>query len=136
VGRPERALDLSKEVDWTKLSKDIQIELSIVAAGARRDLGQLDAAVIALQGADLDAKKRDPWSARLFYAYADNLAAAGRREEAIQWFMNANEADEHDETDSAERASELSALDDPQDAPENDAETTDAETKDTEADDE
>jgi tetratricopeptide (TPR) repeat protein len=126
VGRPERALDLSKEVDWTKLSKDIQIELSIVAAGARRDLGQLDAAVIALQGADLNSKKRDPWSARLFYAYADNLAAAGRREEAIEWFMHANEADEHDETDSAERASELSALDDPQEDPQEPAKDTDA----------
>jgi tetratricopeptide (TPR) repeat protein len=113
VGRPERALDLAKEVDSSTLSKDIQVELGIVAAGARRDLGQFDAAVVALQGSDLDSKKRDPWSARLFYAYADNLAAAGRREEAIQWFMHANEADEHDETDSAERASELSALDDP-----------------------
>jgi tetratricopeptide (TPR) repeat protein len=107
VGRPERALDLAKEVDAGKLSKDIQIELGIVAAGARRHLGQLDAAVVALQGADLDPAKRDPWSARLFYAYADNLAAAGRREDAVRWFMHAAEADEHDETDAAERASEL-----------------------------
>ena len=108
VGRPERALDLAKEANLGALTKAIQVELAIVAAGARRDLGQLDAAVVALQGPDLDIRKRDPWTARLFYAYADNLAAAGRREDAIQWFMNADAADEVDETDAAERADELS----------------------------
>ncbi|MEV7555333.1 hypothetical protein AB0N89_37445 [Amycolatopsis sp. NPDC089917] len=107
IGRPERALDLAKEVDKERLSKATQIELAIVAAGARRDLGQLDAAVVSLQGDDLKAEKRDPWSARLFYAYADNLAAADRKEDAIRWFLNAAEADEEDETDAAERAAEL-----------------------------
>ncbi|KZB79900.1 hypothetical protein [Amycolatopsis regifaucium] len=107
IGRPERALDLAKEVDKERLSKATQIELAIVAAGARRDLGQLEAAVVSLQGDDLKAEKRDPWSARLFYAYADNLAAADRKEEAIRWFLNAAEADEEDETDAAERAAEL-----------------------------
>jgi hypothetical protein len=107
IGRPERALDLAKEVDTSKLAKAIQIELAIVAAGARRDLGQLEAAVVSLQGPDLKAGKKDPWSARLFYAYADNLVAADRKDEAVQWFMHAAEADENDETDAAERASEL-----------------------------
>ncbi|MFF1611878.1 hypothetical protein ACFVYA_29185 [Amycolatopsis sp. NPDC058278] len=108
LGRPERALDLAKEADTAKLAKAIQVELAIVAAGARRDLGQLDAAVVSLQGDDLKAEKRDPWSARLFYAYADNLAAAGRKDEAIRWFLNAAEADAEDETDAAERAADLS----------------------------
>jgi hypothetical protein len=107
IGRPERALDLAKEVDASKLAKAIQIELAIVAAGARRDLGQLEAAVVSLQGPDLKPGKKDPWSARLFYAYADNLAAADRKDDAVQWFMHAAEADENDETDAAERASEL-----------------------------
>ncbi|WP_410661078.1 hypothetical protein [Amycolatopsis sp. lyj-112] len=107
IGRPERALDLAKEVDKDRLSKETQVELAIVAAGARRDLGQLDAAVVSLQSDDLKEEKRDPWSARLFYAYADNLAAADRKEEAIRWFLNAAEADEEDETDAAERAAEL-----------------------------
>jgi hypothetical protein len=84
-------------------------ELRIVAAGARRDLGQLDAAVIALQGPDLDPRRRDPWSARLFYAYADNLQAAGRTEDAIRWFLNAAEADDEELTDAPDRAVELGA---------------------------
>ncbi|UOZ12004.1 hypothetical protein [Amycolatopsis sp. WQ 127309] len=108
LGRPERALDLAKEADTTKLAKATQVELAIVAAGARRDLGQINAAVVSLQGADLKAEKRDPWSARLFYAYADNLVAAERKDEAIRWFLNAAEADADDETDAAERAADLS----------------------------
>ncbi|MDQ0382158.1 tetratricopeptide repeat protein [Amycolatopsis thermophila] len=107
LGRPERALDLAKEMQGHKLPRDVEIELKIVAAGARRDLGQVDAAVVSLQGDDLDPRKRDPWSARLFYAYADNLVAAGRTDEALRWFLHAAEADEDDETDAAERAAEL-----------------------------
>ena len=108
LDRPERALDLAKEADVKLLSKAEQIELRIVAAGARRDMGQLDAAVVALQGDDLDPAKHEPWSARLFYAYADNLAAVGRTEEAIRWFMQAAEFDDDEETDASERAVELS----------------------------
>ncbi|WP_235022536.1 tetratricopeptide repeat protein [Amycolatopsis alkalitolerans] len=108
MGRPERALDLAKEAANSGLPRDVQVELGIVAAGARRDMGQLDAAVVSLQGPDLDPAKRDPWSVRLFYAYADNLAAAGRRDEAIEWFLNAADADDDEETDAAERAAALS----------------------------
>ncbi|WP_344886019.1 hypothetical protein [Allokutzneria multivorans] len=108
LGRPERALEFARSSDAAQLSADQAVELRIVIAGARRDMGQLDAAVVALQGDDLDEKRRDPWSARLFYAYADNLAAAGRTEEAVRWFINAAEADVEEETDASERASELS----------------------------
>lgn len=116
IGRPERALDLAREVDPTTLPKAVAVELQIVAAGARRDLGQLDAAVVALQGPDLDAAASQPWGARLSYAYADNLAAAGRTEEALRWFMKAADADAEDETDAAERAAELGELLDDADA--------------------
>ncbi|MEV4319601.1 hypothetical protein [Actinocrispum sp. NPDC049592] len=107
LGRPERALELAKEA--RELSPSTAVELRIVAAGARRDMGQVDAAVVALQGPDLDPKRKDPWSARLFYAYADNLEAAGRKDEAIRWFLNAAQADDEEETDAAERAVELGA---------------------------
>jgi hypothetical protein len=79
-------------------------------------MGQLDASVVALQGPDLDPRRRDPWSARLFYAYADNLQAAGRTEDAIRWFLNAAEADDDEQTDAGERAVELGAAFDQTDA--------------------
>jgi hypothetical protein len=106
LGRPERAIELAKE-GHPELSAAESAELRIVAAGARRDLGQIDAAVVALQGPELDPRQRSPWSARLFYAYADNLEAAGRTEESIRWFLNAAQADEDGETDAADRAVEL-----------------------------
>ncbi|MBB5804806.1 tetratricopeptide (TPR) repeat protein [Saccharothrix ecbatanensis] len=108
LGRPERAIELAREAQVATLAPEEAVELRIVAAGARRDMGQLDAAVVALQGDDLDEKRREPWSARLFYAYADNLEAAGRTDEAVKWFLNAAQADDDNETDAAERAFDLS----------------------------
>lgn len=107
LGRPERAIDLAREARGLQVPPSEAVELRIVAAGARRDLGQLDAAVVGLQGSDLSPERRDPWSARLFYAYADNLLAAGRTDEAVSWFLHADDADAEGETDAGERAVEL-----------------------------
>ena len=76
-------------------------------AGARRDLDEIDAAVVALQVPELEASRRDPWSARLFYAYADNLLAAGRESDALQWFVHAADADTKGETDADARIADL-----------------------------
>lgn len=108
LGRPERALEIARSPQARQLGTDETVELRIVAAGARRDLGQFDAAVIALQGPDLDAAGEEPWRARLRYAYADNLLAAGRAQDAIRWFLAAADADADGDTDAAERAVELS----------------------------
>jgi tetratricopeptide (TPR) repeat protein len=107
LGRPERALELSRGPEVRELDQAEGIELAIVAAGARRDLGELDAAVVSLQIPELDPARQDPWSARLFYAYADNLLAAGRESDALQWFVHAANADEDGETDAALRIAEL-----------------------------
>jgi tetratricopeptide (TPR) repeat protein len=107
LGRPERALELSRGPEVRELPRAESIELAIVAAGARRDLGELDAAVVSLQIPELDPARRDPWSARLFFAYADNLLAAGREADALQWFVHAADADDDGETDAALRIAEL-----------------------------
>ena len=107
LGRPERALDLARSPESRDLGREERIELLIVAAGARRDLGELDAAVVGLQVPELDPAARDPWSPRLFYAYADNLLAAGREADAIQWFVHAHDADTEGQTDAAARIAEL-----------------------------
>ena len=107
MGRPERAIELARGPEARGLGRGTQIELAIVVAGARRDLGELDAAVVGLQIPELEAGLRDPWSARLFYAYADNLLAAGRESDALQWFVHASDADVDGQTDAEARIAEL-----------------------------
>jgi tetratricopeptide (TPR) repeat protein len=110
LGRPERAIDIFRTADRSKLSPEEAAELLIVAAGARGDLGQRDAAVSMLQVRELTAPSREQWVARLRYAYADALLAAGRREEARAWFARAADIDEDLNTDAAERLLELDGV--------------------------
>ncbi|MDG4798403.1 Replicase polyprotein 1ab [Micromonospora sp. WMMD1082] len=110
LGRPERAIDLFRGADQEKLDPAVAIELLIVAAGARGDLGQRDAAVAMLQVRELTTDAVQPWTARLRYAYADALLAVGRRTEAREWFSRAAEVDTEAETDAAERLLDLDGV--------------------------
>ncbi|WP_245765522.1 hypothetical protein [Nonomuraea jiangxiensis] len=108
LGRPERAIDLVRSPEAERLDRAGRIELTIVESGARRDLGQHDAAVITLQRLpELRDPQPKPWSARLAFAYADALADAGHQEAATDWFGRAMAFDEDGETDAAERYAEL-----------------------------
>ncbi|MFI6603145.1 hypothetical protein ACIBHX_43475 [Nonomuraea sp. NPDC050536] len=108
LGRPERALDLVRSPEAERLDRPGRIELTIVESGARRDLGQHDAAVITLQRLpELRDPQPRPWSARLAFAYADALADAGHQDAATDWFSRAMAFDEEGETEAAERYAEL-----------------------------
>jgi len=48
LGNPLKALNLAGSPEVKRLAKPEEIEMRIVAAGARRDLGELDAAVVTL----------------------------------------------------------------------------------------
>lgn len=108
VGRPQRAIDLSRTPEAEELTGDDADELRIVVAGARSDLGQHEQALAALSTPALDATKSGLTAARLFYAYAEALLALGRNDEAVQWFMNTAAADLDGQTDAEERITELS----------------------------
>jgi hypothetical protein len=108
LGRPERALDIAASDDAKRLDKAGQIEMTIVAAGARRDMGDAQAAVVELQIPELRARVRADWVPRLRYAYADALEAVGRKEEALAWFLRALDADSDEQTDAADRVARLS----------------------------
>ena len=107
LGRPERALELGRSEEARALGPDEATELRIVLAGARQDMGQLDAAVVMLQTPELDPERTGTPAARLFYAYADALVVAGRRDDAVRWFLNAAQADVDGETDAEDRLEEL-----------------------------
>jgi tetratricopeptide (TPR) repeat protein len=107
LGRSDRALTLIKNAPKDKLSTAVQAELVIVEAGARRDRGELDAALRTLENAPLLSKSREPWVARLRYAYADTLVAAGRHQDALAWFHRTEAVDVEEQTDAGERAAQL-----------------------------
>lgn len=108
IGRPERAIELARTPEAEQLTGDEADELKIVIAGARSDLGQLEQALAILSTPQLDPTRRGQTATRLFYAYADTLLALGRRDEALQWFMNAAAADIEGVTDAEDRITELS----------------------------
>lgn len=110
LGRPERALAYATDPDVARLEQDARVELVIVLSGARRDLGQPDAAVLELQTPARRTTGKRPWAARLWYAYADALLAAGREAEARDWFSRAAEVDAAGETDAADRLLELDGV--------------------------
>jgi len=103
LGEPLKAIELAKAPEAKKLDKDGQVELRIVLSGARRDLGEVGAALTALECKEL-GEKNPLWSARLRYAYADVLEALDRIDEAAEWFEKAAAVDINQETDARERS--------------------------------
>jgi hypothetical protein len=107
LGRPDRALALARNPAVANFEPALKAEMTIVEAGARRDLGELDAAVRTLENAPLRSQSREDWVVRLRYAYADTLLAAERREDALEWFHRTVGVDSEQITDAAERVAEL-----------------------------
>ena len=110
LGRPERALEMAGAPEVKQLDKAGQIEMRLVAAGARSDMEQFDAAVVTLECAELGSNSVQPWTARLRYAYADALIGAGRADEARDWFAKAAEADQNGTTNASERLAEIDGI--------------------------
>lgn len=107
LGKPQEALKLAKSPSVANFAPEPKAEMTIVEAGARRDLGQLDAALRTLELAPLLSKSRGSWVVRLRYAYADTLEAAGREQDALQWFHRTHAIDADELTDADERAEAL-----------------------------
>ncbi|WP_328723892.1 tetratricopeptide repeat protein [Streptomyces sp. NBC_00247] len=110
LGRPERAMAMAGDPEVQKLDKAGQVEMRLVAAGARRDMGQIDAAIVTLQSPELASNAVHPWTPRLRYAYADALLEAGREDEAREWFGKALESDKDGSTDASDRLAELDGV--------------------------
>jgi tetratricopeptide (TPR) repeat protein len=103
LGNPLKALNLAGSTEVKRLDKPEEIEMRIVASGARRDLGEFDAAVVTLQCKELKNESEE-WALRLRYAYADALAAAGRKDESREWFAKCATLDIDELTDAQERS--------------------------------
>lgn len=107
LGRPEKALELGRSPEARELDEEGQIELAIVLAGARHDLGQHESAVAQLQRLNPSLDSQGFEQARLSYAYADALLATGEKAEAKKWFEHVAKIDVDGMTDASERVAEL-----------------------------
>lgn len=109
LGHPEQALKLAKSPSVARFAPEAKAEMTLVESGARREMGQLDAALRTLELAPLTSNSRAAWVVRLRYAYADTLEAAGRLDDALAWFHRTTAIDSDEITDAAERAEKLEA---------------------------
>lgn len=107
LGRPERALEIGRSPEARELDEDSAIELAIVMAGARHDMGQHESALATLQQLNPTMKGDGFEHIRLAYAYGDALEQVGRKEEARTWFEHVAKVDADLLTDAAERLKEL-----------------------------
>ncbi|QZY30800.1 hypothetical protein K6T13_06560 [Nocardioides coralli] len=114
LGKPDQALKLARTPSVANFPPEAKAEMTIVEAGARRDLGQLDAALRTLEQAPLNSKNRAPWVVRLRYAYADTLEEAGRTTEALEWFHRTHAIDSDEITDAEQRAASLESPERPE----------------------
>ncbi|MGB7448495.1 MAG: tetratricopeptide repeat protein [Ornithinimicrobium sp.] len=103
LGRPERAIEIARGPEVATLKRAERVELAIVVAGARQDLGDSEVAVHSLQDVVDQTRDEDDWAARLYYAYADALARNGSSEQAGVWLSRAARLDPSGETDARER---------------------------------
>ena len=107
LGRPEEALKLAKSPGVASFAPEAKAEMTIVEAGALRDLERYDAALRTLEKAPLQSQSRAPWVVRLRYAYADTLEQAGRGTDALAWFHRTHAIDGDQLTDAEQRAEAL-----------------------------
>ncbi|GAA1376129.1 hypothetical protein GCM10009638_14010 [Luteococcus sanguinis] len=110
LGRPQNALKLAKEAREERLSPEMVIEMTLVEAGARDDLGQRAEALRVLKNAIAGKVGGKHAQSRLRYAYADLLERAGDEDTAKRWFTSSAGLDPEQELDAEERVAKLEGL--------------------------
>ncbi|MFT3877775.1 MAG: hypothetical protein QM708_15340 [Propioniciclava sp.] len=112
LGRPDKALKLVREGLDAKPDFNQRVELRLVEAGARTDLGQVAEALRLLKHEIEASAGRGSRGARarLRYGYADLLETTGDAANAERWFAAAAALDEDGETDAGERVAALQGL--------------------------
>ena len=112
LGRPEKALKLVREGIDAQPDFNQRVELRLVEAGSRVDLGQVPEALRLLKH-EIEAsagKGSRGARARLRYGYADLLEQTGEAEAAEKWFAAAAALDTGGETDADDRVARLQGL--------------------------
>lgn len=115
VGKHQAALRTLRQAREAKLSVPQQVEVILVEAGIRADLGQRPEALRLLKDAISGGRGGRQGQARLRVAYANLLAAAGELTSARQWLVSARNYDDQDELDLGRAIAELDGDEGPED---------------------
>ena len=112
LGRPDKALKLVREGIDAQPDFNQRVELRLVEAGARVDLGQTPEALRLLKNEIEASAGRGSRGARarLRYGYADLLEQTGDAATAEKWFAAAAALDTDGETDADDRVAALQGL--------------------------
>lgn len=117
LGRPQQALRLVREAVGQPIDPASGVELRIIEAGARHDLGQTAEAARLLRAAVKDLGHRATSdalrlpAARLHYALGDILLDLGDATGGYREFVAASDLDSDSETDAQERVDALDGMD-------------------------
>jgi hypothetical protein len=84
LGRPERALALASAPETAALSLEDRVELALVESGARLDLGEPEAALLALDTPEMRGLRDPAMAARVADARASVLDSLGRHQAAAR----------------------------------------------------
>jgi tetratricopeptide (TPR) repeat protein len=112
LGRRQQALKLIKEGLANSPDVAIRVELRLVEASVRRELGQAPEGLRLLRTEieHLGSRGTRLARARLRYGYADHLEASGETADAEQWFATVVALDTEGTTDAAERLAALQGV--------------------------
>ena len=110
VGKHQAALRTLRQAREAKLSVPQQVEVILVEAGIRDDLGQRPEALRLLKDAISGGRGGRDGQARLRFAYANLLAATGRVESAREWLVSASHYDDQDALGVGEAIAELDGV--------------------------
>jgi tetratricopeptide (TPR) repeat protein len=112
LGNRQQALKLIKEGLENGPDQATRVELRLVEAGVRRELGQGPEGLRLLRTEieQLGTRGSRLARARLRYGYADHLEASGETGEAEKWFATVVALDTDGATDAAERLAALQGL--------------------------
>jgi len=98
--RPERALEICREVSPADVPVETWAEVTMVAAGAHADKGEVQEALKWLSRADLDPRSVESYHLKLWYVRSDLLEKAGRKADAQKgWERIAAEAPDYFDVD-------------------------------------
>ncbi len=97
LGKPDKAVEILQSKEASKLLVDEYSELVLVAAGARKDQGNLSAAMALVKNNVMIKGKPEFSALRLRFFYAETALAAGDKDTAREWFKKCLDLDPADE---------------------------------------